>query len=251
MSWTKTIERYLREGRTVSGGCGPSAAMKSINQNIQAFAGQVQTEAGAVFGAASSVFNNIMNATKGIISGGPSQYGYSAGEQSALTAQAVNAGATEARNLKGAAASEVGAIGGGNTVTPAGIQQATVMSAEQKAAADTAAAENQIETQGYEVGRENYNTALGAEEKAPDVFNASTEANKGVVQAQTAAATSQQNIDTTSNWAMNDVMKLGTAAVQGAAGGLTGGVGSFGSLFKGGGPGVTLPDTAGGSAYGS
>ena len=136
MSWTKTIERYLREGRTVSGGCGPSAAMKSINQNIQAFAGQVQTEAGAVFGAASSVFNNIMNATKGIISGGPSQYGYSAGEQSALTAQAVNAGATEARNLKGAAASEVGAIGGGNTVTPAGIQQATVMSAEQKAAAE-------------------------------------------------------------------------------------------------------------------
>ena len=144
-----------------------------------------------------------------------------------MTAQAVNAGATEARNLKGAAASAVGAIGGGNVVTPAGVQQATIMSAEQKAAADTAAAENQIETQGYEVGRENYNTALGAEEKAPGVFEASTAANAGVTKAQEAAATSQQNIDTTSNWAMNDVMKLGTSAISGFASG------GFGGIFKG------------------
>lgn len=194
--------------------CGPSSALKSINNNIQQFATQAKTEAGAVFDASSSVFNNIMASVTGIVSGGPSQYGYSAGEDSAKRAEAVNAGATEARNLKGAAASAVGAIGGGNVVTPAGGNQATVMAANQKAAADTAEAQNQITQQGFEKGYDEYKTGLSAMEKAPDVFNASTAANKGVTDAQHEAETSQQNIDTQSNWAMNDVMKLGTSVAS-------------------------------------
>jgi hypothetical protein len=100
--------------------CGPSSALKAINNNIQSFASTVQTEAGTVFDASSSVFNKIMDSVTGILKGGPSQYGYSAGEQSAKTAAAVNAGAAEARNLKGAAAATAGSVGGGNVVTPAG-----------------------------------------------------------------------------------------------------------------------------------
>lgn len=194
--------------------CGPSSALKSINTSIQNFATQAKSEAGAVFDASSSVFNNIMSSVTGIVSGGPSQYGYSAGEQSALSAAAVQNGATEARNLKGAAAAAVGAIGGGNVVTPAGMQQQTILSAEQKAAADTAAAQNQIIQSGYQQGNKNYEEAIATEEKAPDVFNPSTAANAGVSKAQTEAETSQQNIDTQSNWAMNDIMKLGSSALS-------------------------------------
>src|SRR6266403_5397418 len=113
--------------------CGPSAAMKSINNNIQQFATQAKTEAGAVFDASSSVFNNIMDAVTGIVKGGPSQYGYSAAEDSAKRAEAVNAGATEARNLRGAAASSAAAVGGGNVVAPAGATQVATLSASQKA----------------------------------------------------------------------------------------------------------------------
>lgn len=207
--------------------CGPSSALKAVNQSIQDFATTVKSEAGDVFAGASSVFNKIMSSVTGIVAGGPSQYGYSAGEQSAKTAAAVQAGAAEARNLKGAAASQVGAIGGGNVATPAGMQQETTMSAEQKAASDTAAAENQITQGGFETGRENYENAINTMEKAPDVFNASTAANKNVTAAQTEAETSQQNIDTQSNWAMNDVMKLGATAISGATGALTGGIGNL------------------------
>ena len=217
--------------------CGPSSALKAINNNIQQFATQAKSEASDVFDASSSVFHNIMNAVTGIVTGGPSQYGYSAGEDSAKRAAAVNAGATEARNLKGAAASAVGAIGGGNVVTPAGGQQATVLAADQKAAADTAAAGNEITQEGFAKGYDEWKTGLAAEQKAPDAFNASTAANKNVTDAQHEAETSQQNIDTQSNWAMNDVMKLGEAGIQGLTSGMTGGGGAgiFGSLFKKGG----------------
>lgn len=199
--------------------CGPSSAMKQLNASVQDFSRQVKSEAGDIFKDASSVFHNIMDSVEGIVKGGPSQYGYSAEEQSAKTAAAVNAGAAEARNLKGAAASSVAAIGGGNTVAPAGTTQEIVLSADQKAAADTATAENQIVQEGYEVGRDNFFKGLAAEEKAPEVFNASTEANRGVTEAQQNAVQSQQNIDTQSNWAMNDIMKLGTSAVSAWAGG--------------------------------
>ncbi len=203
--------------------CGPSSALKTINTSIQDFSNQVKTEAGTVFDASSSVFNKIMDSVTGIIKGGPSQYGYSAGEQSAKMAAAVNAGAAEARNLKGAAASSAAAIGGGNVATPAGATQAMVLAADQKAAADTAAAENQITQGGFETGRENFWQAEKTAEAAPSVFDASTAANREVTEAQHEAETSQQNIDTQSNWAMTDIMKLGSAAVGGlTSGGFSG-----------------------------
>lgn len=228
--------------------CGPSSAMKSINNGIQQFASTVKSEAGDVFSGASQVFHDIMNSVTGIVNGGPSQYGFSAGEQSAKTAAAVNAGAAEARNLRAAAGASVGAIGGGNVVAPAGLQQEAVMSANQKAAADTAAAENAITQEGYDVGRKNYEFATEAEMKAPSAFDASTAANKGVTAAQQEAATSQQNIDTQSNWAMNDIMKLGTTAVAG----LTSGGFSLPSFGGGGGnaPALNGSSSSGGPGGG-
>jgi len=211
--------------------CGPSKQMKAINSSIQDFAGQVKSEAGDIFGASSDVFHKIMNSVSGVLTGGPSQYGFSAGEDSARRAEAVQMGATEARNLRGAAAASAGAIGGGNVVAPAGATQEAILSANQKAAADTAMAQNQITQEGFTKGERIYDKALDAAGKAPDVFNPSTAANQGVTAAQNEAEQSQQNIDTQSNWAMNDIMKLGTAAVSSwATGGfkLPGGGGSKG-----------------------
>ncbi len=222
MKWPDIVDGYIREGRTISGGCGPSSALKTINSSIQSFATDVKSEASTVFDASSSVFNKIMGGITGILAGGPSQYGFSAEEQSAKTAEAVNAGGAEARNLKGAAASAGAAIGGGNVATPSGLTSSAVMSAEQKAAADTAAAENQITQQGYETGRENFFQAENIAEKAPDVFNASTEANKNVTGAQEAAMQSQQSIDSSSNWWKTDLMKLGMAGASALTGGAAG-----------------------------
>ena len=203
--------------------CGPSSALKAINNNIQDFARDVKSEASQVFDASSSVFNKIMDSVTGILKGGPSQYGFSAGEQAAKVAAATNAGATEARNLRGAAAATAGAFGGGNVATPAGVNQAAVLSANQKAAADTAAATNAITQEGYATGRENFWNATKVAEAAPGVFDASTKANSNVIDAQKQALTSQQNIDTQSDWWKSDLMKIGSVGLQAGAAALTGG----------------------------
>jgi hypothetical protein len=195
--------------------CGPSSALKAVNQNIQNFATTVQSEAGTVFGAANSVFNKITGALSGIIAGGPGQNGWSASQNAARTAATVQAGAAEARNLKGAAASSVAAIGGGNTVAPAGSTQQIVQNADIQAASDTAAGLNQNQIANAQAGQQEFNSAISAEEQAPSAFNASTAANQGVNSANQSAFQSQSQMDTQSNWAMNDVMKLGSSAVQG------------------------------------
>ena len=218
-NWTLVVEQYLREGRPVSGGCGPSSALKAVNQNIQNLATTVQSEGSQIFGAANQVFNKITGALNGIISGGPGQNGWSASENAARTAQTVQAGATEARNLKGAAASSVAAIGGGNTVAPAGSTQAIVQNADIQAASDTAAGLNQNQIANAEAGRSEFNTAVQGEEAATQVFNPANAANQTSVGADQSAFQSQSQMDTQSNWAMNDIMKLGTAAVGGWASG--------------------------------
>src|SRR5208282_6007643 len=216
-NWTRTIEKYLAEGRTVSGGCGPSSALKAVNTQIQNFASTVQSEAGTIFGASNSVFNKITGALDGIIKGGPGQNGWSASENAARTAQTVQAGATEARNLKGAAASSVAAIDGGNTVAPSGSMQQMVENADIQAASDTAAGLNQNQIANAEAGRDEFNKAVSAEEQATQVFNPATSANQTSVSANQSAFQSQQEMDNQSNWAMNDIMKLGTTAVSGWA----------------------------------
>jgi hypothetical protein len=195
--------------------CGPSSQMKAINQNIQQFSNQMTSEAGQIFGDSSTVFNNIMGAMQGIVNGGPGQQGFSAAEDSAMNASAVNAGAAEARNLKSAAASGVGAIGGGNVVAPAGSTQAAVTNAETQAASDTANAENQIVQQNYATGRQNFFNAAGAEEQAPNVFGVANQANSAAGQEQKTAMTSQQNIDTQNNWWKSALLKFGTSVLQG------------------------------------
>jgi hypothetical protein len=189
--------------------------LKAVNTQIQNLATNIQSEGSTIFGAANSVFNKITGALDGIIKGGPGQNGWSASENAARTAQTVQAGATEARNLKGAAASSVAAIGGGNTVAPSGSTQQIVQNADIQAASDTAAGLNQNQIANAEAGRAEFNSAISAEEQAPSVFNASTAANQTAIGANQSAFQSQQDMDNQSNWAMNDIMKLGSSALGG------------------------------------
>jgi hypothetical protein len=195
---SEKINRYLSEERPVSGGCGQSSSLKALNTQVQGLLTSSVSEATAVFGAASSVFNSITNSTMGIVNAGPSQAGFSAAELNAKNAAAVESGATTERNLAGAAGTSAAAIGGGNAVTPAGGVQASVLAAKTAAAEQTATAENQIQTEDYAQGNANYNNALGAELKAPSVFDASTGAENAAVGAAGAATKVQTEMDSQS-----------------------------------------------------
>jgi hypothetical protein len=223
--------------------CAPSSALKQINQSIQAFSNKVTDEAGTIFGDANSVFNDIKTAMSGIVSGGPSQTGWGQAEKNARDAAAVQLGATEARNLKSVASSATGAIGGGNTVNPAGSTQQVVMGAEQKAAADTASQLNQNLTEDYEQGNQNFFKAAAAEEQAPSVFSTSNSANEVAQAGQKQAQTSQQSIDTQNNWWQPLVEKATVGALGSFTSAFTGGLGS--NLAKN----LTNPSSPGNSSF--
>lgn len=214
INWTLTIERYLREGRPVSGGCGPSSAMKNLNTQVQNLSQTMTNEAKTVFGAASSVFNNLISPLQQIVNGGPGQAGFSASEMNARNAAAVQSGATTARNLAGAAASSAAAIGGGNTVMPAGGTQAAVLAAKTAAAEQTAQQENEIQTESATAGRGNFWNAVGEEKNLPNVFTPANDFNKNAAAEQAAAQTSQQNMDTQSGWWKPIVQKAAAGAAS-------------------------------------
>ena len=200
--------------------CGASSGLKAAASAASTVASDAASEATTVFGASSTVFNNLIGGIQRIVTGGPSQQGMSAGEFNASQAAITQNTAALARNLKGAAGSAAAAIGGGNTVTPAGGTEASLLAAETSAAEQGATAQNQLVQKNYDIGRQNYNQAVGEEMQLPNVFGTSTEATKAATGAQEANIKGQQAVDTSNNWWQPMV----TAAAGGVSGALTGGL---------------------------
>jgi hypothetical protein len=189
--------------------CGPSKAMKNLNNMVQGFTSQVTSEAGTVFGNSNVVFNNIMNAVQGIAAGGPSQMGITGPALDAMNAEAERAGATLARNVKGAAIAT-----GGNVATPAGENIATTLNADLTGAASTAQQKNEIQQASAAIGRENYERAITAETNAPGVFGGATNFNETAGSQQQEAEVSQQNMDTQNSWWKGPVLQANAAAAK-------------------------------------
>jgi hypothetical protein len=209
-----------------------SSGLKALNNTAKAAVASAQSESSSVFGAASTVFNNMIGGLQQIVNGSPSQAGFSAGELNAKNAAAVQAGATMERNLAGAAGTSAAAIGGGNAVTPAGGTQAAVLAAKTAAAQQTAQTENQIQTENFEQGNKNYWSAVGAEQNLPNVFNPATASEGQVNSAIGTNLQTQKEMDTQSNWWQPMV----TAAIGGASSVATKGLmGGFGGNTSNGG----------------
>jgi phage-related protein len=227
-TWSQRIDRYIAEGRTVSGGCGPSQAIKNINNSIQSFSDTMVSEAKTIFGDASSMFNTISNAVGKVIAGGPNQQGWGAGLASSVTAGIVNAAATAGRNVKSALGSAIGAIGGGNTVAPSGAMANVTANALENVEAQKTQQEEQATVANYQQGNANYNAAIAAGEKAPSMFDVVDKTNANAMSGLTTAASSQAAMDKAKGWWESLVM---------------GGVGSAESGFQN-------LDTTGGSTAG-
>jgi hypothetical protein len=179
--------------------CSPSAGLKKVNQQVQSTLATASSEATAIFGASSSVFNNLMSSVQSIVAGGPSQAGFSAAELNAKNAAVIENGATLARDLGGAAATESAAIGGGNAVTPAGGTQASVLAAKTAAAETTATGLNTVEQQNFAQGNANYEQAVSQETALPGIFAPAVNAEGQENTAASTALASQTQMDSESN----------------------------------------------------
>ena len=229
LQWSEELGHYVKvyEDSYIYHGpidrvCGASAAQQQTATQTAGFATQVASQAGAIFGTASGVFNDLKSTFLPTIKAGPNQMGFSPAELAARNAAAVNAGAQAGANVKAAIGNANASQGGGNTGLTAGATTVEGANAEADVAEKTAAELNKVQSEGYEVGRQQYNEAIKGYENAPGVFNPATE-----------AANAGTNAFGAANKAENDVSAQNQSWVNAAIGALGQVAGSAtGGLFK-------------------
>ena len=142
-------------------GSGPSKQMEALNSQIGAFSKNMTSLATQEGLGASTVFNNLMAPLQRIVQGGPQQAGWSNAQVSAYNADATNRAAATARDM--------GALGTGTSGNP-GASNARQLAAQQAAEDARSNAIAAGEVKSADVGRENFNTAVGEETQLPGVF---------------------------------------------------------------------------------
>ena len=195
-------------------GSGPSKQMEALNSQIGAFSKNMTSLATQEGLGASTVFNNLMAPLQRIVQGGPQQAGWSNAQVSAYNANATNRAAAMARDM--------GALGTGTSGNP-GASNARQLAAQQAAEDARSNAIAAGEVKSADVGRENFNTAVGEEKQLPGVFKTANQGGEVAGKVNEAAQTSQQNIDTEKKGAsFSGVLGKGFSAVGGAVlGGLS------------------------------
>ena len=205
--------------------CGPSSAMTNLNNRIQAFSQQVSSEATQVFGTASTIVNNLLTSFQKVVAGGPSQQGMSAAEYNARQSQIIEQSAASARNAKAAVGNAVSAIGGGNVVSPSGLETAVNLETANASEAAKSTSLQKLTAQDYEIGRQNYEFAAQGEMKLPSLYDSASGFNTEAGAALTQAQKSQAQMDAANNWWQPVVMKgIGMGASF-----LTGGLSNLGA----------------------
>ena len=189
-------------------GSGPSRQMQALNQQVQQFSGYMTAQAKKEGISASSVFNNLMQPLQRIVQGGPQQAGWSNEQVSAYNADATNRAAAIARDR--------GGLGAGTSGNP-GASDARQLAAQQAAEDARSNAIAAGEVKSADVGREEFNTAVGEETQLPGVFKIANQGAEAAGAEQQEAEKSQQNIDTQKRAAsFTGVLSKGLSSAGGA-----------------------------------
>jgi len=177
--------------------CGDTAGQTSALASDQAFQAQMKNTYSSEFGNNMTLMNNLTSNLGSIISGGPSQQGMSATELASENSQAINQAAAANKNVQQA----IGENAAKGTATPgieSGITQAERAQASTNIENQLGNTEAGITQKNYDIGRQNYWSAVSGQENAPGAFenplsqtaNAVTGANEAVDQQANANAAS-------------------------------------------------------------
>lgn len=198
-----------------------STAQKSALAADQTFGSTLRSSYGTDFGESQGIFQNLNTNLEGIIAAGPSQTGMAPAEEAAQRSQALNAAAAANKNVqavigqKGAAGSSVPGVESG-VITAERAQAATAV--ESNLANQQAA----ITQKNYDIGRQNYDTAVKEEMALPAAtFDPTTQAANPANTANTEAGTqANANQAASSSW-MGLVGGLASSAAGAASGAIS------------------------------
>lgn len=212
--WTATVERYLAEGRTVSGGKGDSTA-KQGEQSQLAFSQQLQQAFQAQFGQNRSVLNFLNGKLTAAIN---NPQGMS---PEALAAARTNAAQTTAEDYAHAQQAVNGQIAarGGSTL-PSGVAAQIQGQLAQGAANENTQGQNQITLANEQMRQQNYWNAVSGLSGVAQGYNPNGYAGEANSGASTVASLSQANSAAENAGAFNQFM-------GGLGGGLGRGLSSF------------------------
>ncbi len=233
IAWDGTVlehDWYEYDGPLALCSGGNAGQEAEANQAAQAsFYNELTNSFSQEFGAQSAITNALTSAYEPILKGGPNQYGFSPGEQSALSSQALQGSSAAAQQAEQATGSELAAHD--STGLPSGVADELRSQIGDVAAQDNANEQLGIKQAGYQQGYNEFNHAAQVLAGTASLENPSSYARDavGAGQSDTAAIKEVQQANT-SPW----LSVLGGALGMGASL-LTGGVLGGGSGGSGGG----------------
>jgi hypothetical protein len=184
-------------------GQGATAAQNQIGGSQQNFMSTLQSDFGTAFSGQQNIISGLTKSLQSTLSAGPSQFGFSAPQTTALNTLATTQNALAAKQARIAAA-EAGAAAGGGANLPSGSQSGIQAKIAEDAANQQSNSLLGIQEAGYKQGAENYqNSVKGLEEMAnlenPNGLAGS--ANTSGAEAASTAATIQKENQAASPWA--------------------------------------------------
>lgn len=209
---------------------GAGQQLTNISQSQQNFMNTLQKDFGTAFQGQQNILNTLSKSLTSIVQGGPSQYGFSPEETSALNTLATTGTAQQYENAKQAAGAAAAAAGGGNVVLPSSAAAQQQADIAQQAAQTSSSQLLGIKEAGYQQGNKNFQdairglTGVASVENPTGVAGQANEAGRG---ASSTATTVQKMNNAASPWNVVGGILGGVAgtAADAFTGGLSGAIG--------------------------
>jgi len=230
--WSGTQDRYiiLKDvrrpffGQRVAWAKGASAQQTDIANSQQDFYKSLSANYGQQFGQQSAILSTLQKSLNPIVSAGPNQFGFSKAETNNLNSQALQGTGQQFRNAAKSLGEAQAAQGGGNTYLPTGAQAQQQAELAATGANQTSNQLLDIQQKGYDVGRNQYNAAIGQLGGVAGMYNPTGYAGEATGAGNSAASSA------------DEVAKMNNAASPwNLVGGILGGAASAGlNAFTGG-----------------
>lgn len=202
--------------------CGTNSAQTADEAQQQAETAQLQQEQQQAYGENQSILSKLTAAYAPIVAAGPSQEGYSAAEKTNLNTQATEGTASGYAAAQKDMAENQAAQGGGNSSLPSGAATAEQGDLASKALNQEGNLKNQILTNDYTQGNENYKSAtsglLGVAAENNPVGYANAETASGSAASNTANQIAQ-NSNSLWNSVISGITSVGSSALNYFSGG--------------------------------
>jgi len=192
--------------------CGASSQQTSIEAAQANFYNTLTSEYKTVFGENQAILGSLTSSLEPILQAGINQQGFSPEELANLNEIAVNQTGQNYANAKAAVSNAQAAEGGGNQYIPSGAKNEQQLQLAESAAQQESSNEQQIQSQNYATGRENYLAALSGLSSVAGQYNPAGFANAATGAGSAAASTADAITQANNSWLSVVSGGLGAAA---------------------------------------